>query len=133
MKILFVCNGNVARSQEAEAFFNSMWPGEEDYASSCGVNVRVGKPIDPFVVQVMDEVGLGVSRAERKFIKVEMVENADIVVSFKPKNELPEYLMKTDRVRFWDVADPRHQPVEFHRQVRDEIRHRVTALVAELR
>lgn len=132
MNVLFVCNGNVARSQEAETFYNSMIKDESSKAVSAGINVKVGKPIDPLVVQVMQELGYDLSAAKRKFVESSVAEKVDIIVSFKPKNELPEYLSKNPKVRYWIVADPQHQSVEFHRGVRDEVKARVETLIDEL-
>ncbi len=130
MKVLFVCNGNVARSQEAEAFFNDM--SEDNIAASCGINVKVGKPIDPLVVEVMTEADYEMKKAVRKLINKEMVDNADLIVSFKPENELPEFLQNSVKIRFWQVNDPQHQDIGFHRRVRDEIKEKVISLISEL-
>lgn len=115
MNYLFICNGNVARSQEAEAFFNAKKTSEADTAQSAGINVKLGKPIDPLVVEVMNEIGYDVSGAVRKFVDEDMVADSDKIISFKPVEELP---------------DPQHQPIEFHRAVRDNIAARVLNLVA---
>ena len=131
MKYLFVCNGNVARSQEAEIFFNALKTSEADVSQSAGVNVTIGKPIDPKVVEVMREIGYDMPQAVRKFVTEDMANDADKIISFKPLNELPEYLQarKAD-IEIWDVPDPRHQSMEFHRKVRDDIKDRVAKLVS---
>lgn len=92
MKILFVCNGNVARSLEAELLFNALKADSQSLAISGGVNVKICKPIDPLVVEVMNEFGYDISNAHRKFVDKYMAKSADLVVSFKPKHELPEYV-----------------------------------------
>ncbi|MEO5498890.1 MAG: low molecular weight phosphatase family protein [Candidatus Saccharimonadales bacterium] len=130
MNILFVCNGNVARSQEAEVFFNDL--SEDDIAYSCGINVKIGKPIDPLVTEVMKESDYSMKSAVRKFIDKEMIDKADIIVSFKPENELPEVLKGSGKLRYWQVDDPQHQDIEFHRRVRDEVKSKVTSLISEL-
>lgn len=56
-KVLFVCLHNSARSQMAEAFLNSIG-GDRFYAESAGL--EAGK-INPYVVQVMNEVGIDIS------------------------------------------------------------------------
>lgn len=132
MKVLFVCNGNVARSQEAELFFNALKQDKQSTAESGGINVKIGKPIDPFVIEVMNEVGYDISSSRRKFIDEKMVEKADLVVSFKPRNELPEYIQGHKNVRYWNVADPQHQTVEFHRQIRDNVKKKTEDLIKEL-
>lgn len=131
MNYLFICNGNVARIQEAEAFFNAK-KSESDTAESAGINVKVGKPIDPLVIEVMKEVGFDLSHAERKFVNEEMVHSADKIISFKPIEELPDYLQsRSDDIELWEVPDFQHQPIEFHRNVRDDITAHVLALVTQ--
>lgn len=130
MRYLFICNGNVARSQQAETFFNALKTTETDTAQSAGVNVTIGKPIDPKVIEVLKEINYDMPHAFRKFVTVGMANDADKIVSFKPLQELPDYVRarKSD-IEFWDVPDPRYQSIEFHRKVRDEILERVIALV----
>jgi len=130
MNVLFICNGNVARSQEAEAFFNDL--SDDDIATSAGINVKVGKPIDPLVIEVMEEDGYSLKNAERKFWDEAMIAKAGLIVSFKPENELPAELRESGKIRYWKVDDPQHQPIEFHRQVRDEIKAKVKELISEL-
>lgn len=131
MNYLFICNGNVARSQEAEVFFNAS-KSELDTVQSAGINVKIGKPIDPLVIEAMKEVGFDVSHAERKFVNEEMTRGADKIISFKPIEELPEYLQsRTEDIELWEVPDPQHQDIEFHRKVRDDIAARVLVLVSK--
>lgn len=130
MNVLFICNGNVARSQEAEAFFNDL--SENDIATSAGINVKVGKLIDPLVAEVMKEADYGLKNAKRKIWNVDMIENAELIISFKPEDELPPELRDSGKIRYWQVEDPQHQTIEFHRKIRDEIRSKVEALISEL-
>lgn len=131
MNTLFICDGNVARSQEAAIFFDVLTATDHS-ATSAGVNVKVGKPIDPLVVEVMGEMGHAMSFCYRKLIVPEMVEAADLVVSFKPESELPEWVPDLKTTSYWDVADPKGQPIEFHRAIRDEIYALTTELIATL-
>lgn len=56
-KVLFVCLHNSARSQMAEAFLNSL-AGDKFVAESAGLEAGT---INPYVVQVMKEVGIDIS------------------------------------------------------------------------
>lgn len=131
MKILFICDGNVARSQEAELFVNILSGGEHE-AVSAGVNPKIGKLIDPLVVTVMKEIGYNMDTAVRKPIDEAAVSDADIIISFKPAEELPEFVQRKDNVRYWNVADPARQSIEFHREIRDLVKSKVESLLAEM-
>lgn len=131
MKILFICDGNVARSQEAELFANKLSNGKHQ-AMSAGVNPKIGKPIDPNVVEVMKEIDYDISKSVRKGIDEAAVNDADIIVSFKSAEELPEFVRYKDNVRYWKVADPARQPIKFHREIRDLVKSKVEALLAEI-
>ena len=61
-KVLFVCIHNSARSQMAEAFLNQICRQQIE-ASSAGL--EPGK-LNPLVVQVMQEIGMDISRNETK-------------------------------------------------------------------
>ena len=132
MNILFLCNGNVARSQEAELFFNNLSVDKSTHAMSAGLNVKIGKPIDPLVVEVMKESGYDMGNAERKLLIESMVDTADLIVSFKSKDELPDYVHDRDNVQFWDIPDPQQQSIEFHRKTRDQIHSKVVSLLRDL-
>jgi arsenate reductase (thioredoxin) len=131
MNVLFVCNGNVARSQEAELFFNTLKHDENSFATSGGINVKLGKPIDPLVIEAMIEIGYDITEATRKFTTEDMANAADLVVSFKPADELPDFLRNHANIQYWNVDDPQAQPIEFHRQIRDEIKIKVEKLIVE--
>lgn len=133
MHILFVCDGNVARSQESERYFNLIKANAENTASSAGVNVIVGKPIDPLVVSVMAEENISMQGAYRKQLSPEAVGSADVLVSFKDESELPAFAKQAKRIVYWHVDDPRRQNIEFHRRVRNEVKRKVKVLVYELK
>lgn len=63
-KVLFLCTGNSARSQMAEAFLRK-YGSEHFEAYSAGLEP---KPINPFTIQVMEEVGLDISGQRSKGI-----------------------------------------------------------------
>lgn len=130
MNVLFICNGNVARSQEAAIFFNDT--SRLNHAQSAGINIKAGKPIDPAVVSVMQELSYSTQDCYRKYADDALIKLADIVISFKPYSELPPALQNHPNIRYWDVADPQHQSIDFHREVRDIIRFKVNELVREI-
>ena len=128
--ILYICDGNVARSQEAEILTNVLGKGEYT-ASSAGTDPKIDKPIDPVVIAVMRELGYDMTKSFRKPIDEQMVNKADLIVSFKNADELPESVRSRKNVRYWTIADPRGQSIEVHRETRDIIKAGVEALLKE--
>lgn len=83
MEILFICKGNVARSQMASALFNK-YSGRQ--TSSAGTNVfeKEGQklkdiPLAEPVIRFMREEGLDVSENTRTQVTPEMVGKADTI------------------------------------------------------
>jgi arsenate reductase len=64
-KILFLCTGNSARSQMAEAFVRK-YADERFEAHSAGLEP---KGLNPMTVRVMDEVGIDVSGQQSKGVE----------------------------------------------------------------
>src|SRR4030042_4727551 len=64
-KVLFLCTGNSARSQMAEAFLRK-YGGDEFEAYSAGLEP---KSIHPYTERVMEEVGINLSGQRSKHIQ----------------------------------------------------------------
>lgn len=108
MKVLFVCVGNINRSQIAEAIFNRL--SKNGHATSAGLRPR--RPGVPLVsehnnpVRVMKEEGYDLSKAKIKKVTRRMVESADrTVLICKQENltDAPDYLKDRPGAEFWDV------------------------------
>lgn len=125
-EVLFVCAGNAARSQMGEAFYNQV--RGDGAAESAGTEAIVGKPMPPYVLEVMNEVGIDVSKAQRKLISEEMAARAAKIILLTDKS-LPEYLQADSKVEIWDITDPRYTDLDFHRQTRDAVKARVDQLL----
>lgn len=127
-KILFICVHNSGRSQMAEAFFNSM-AARKAVAVSAGT--QPADKVDPTVVAVMKEAGIDISGNKPKALTVEMLDSANkaITMGCMEEKACPAAFIETED---WELEDPKGQPVEKVREIRDEIRKRVTALVTGL-
>jgi arsenate reductase len=79
----------------------------------------------------MAEVGIDISREFPKPMTDEVVGAADVVITMGCGDACPIYPGK--RYQDWEVANPAGQPLEVVRAIRDDIRRRVEALLAELR
>lgn len=133
MKVLFVCRANAARSQEAEAFYNSFTNTND--ASSAGIDllhsVKGADPTIPeIVIQIMKEAGLDISQKRRENLTEQMVAEADVVISILDDYPLPEYLASSPKLIQWTgIPDPVRQPIEIHRAVRNMVKERVLAFI----
>jgi len=136
MEILFVCTGNSARSQMAEAFARHYGKGQLE-ASSAGIDP---KGLHPLTVKVMAEKGIDVSRQGSKALTDEMLREADYVVTVCGHADehcpaLPSHVRKLH----WPIEDPAilsgqapDEVLAAFRRARDELESRVRDLVASL-
>jgi arsenate reductase (thioredoxin) len=125
--VLFVCLHNAGRSQMSEALFTAAAEGRHT-ARSAGT--RPAQRVHPVVVEVMGEVGLDVSGRTPRELDQELAEWADVVVTMGCGDECPFIPGKT--YLDWDLPDPAQRPPDEVRAIRDDIRGRVTELIAEL-
>jgi arsenate reductase len=86
--------------------------------------------VNPVAVEAMREVGIDIAGEQPKRLTTDGVAAADVVVTMGCGDTCPLYPGK--RYEDWDLPDPAGQPIEVVRTIRDEIRKRVEALLAEL-
>lgn len=128
-KILFLCRGNVGRSQMAEALFKKQFGDKYEVISAgtklSGQEEPIGNltPAINEVLYVMKEEGLDVSQCVRNQVTEEMVNESDKVIAIlEDLDELPEYLKESPKVIHWTVADPKGMDLDGTRKVKDEIK-----------
>jgi arsenate reductase (thioredoxin) len=125
-RVLFVCVENAGRSQMAEAFANHYGKGKV-VAQSAGV--KLAEKVNPVAVEVMKEKGIDISANKPKMLTAQMITASDLIVTMGcgVGNVCPGPFLKetTD----WHLEDPKGQPIEKVREIRDEIEQRVKNLL----
>lgn len=125
--VIFACVHNAGRSQMAAAFFNKLADPAKARALSAGTTP--GDRVYPEVVAVMQEVGIDLSDARPNKLTSELAAEAQLLITMGCGDECP-YVPGVRRDD-WPLDDPRGQPVEHVRAIRDDIRARVERLVVQ--
>ncbi|WP_425314715.1 arsenate reductase ArsC [Streptacidiphilus jiangxiensis] len=86
--------------------------------------------VNPAVVEAMTEVGIDISAEIPKVLTTEAVQASDVVITMGCGDACPIFPGK--RYLDWKLEDPAGQGVDAVRPIRDEIKDRVTRLLAEL-
>jgi arsenate reductase (thioredoxin) len=129
--ILFVCVENAGRSQMAEGYFRKYAP--EGY-EPLSAGTKPTSQINPLAIQVMDEIGIDISKQRSKDLTEDMMRNSDKIINmgYMDKNYCPTLFIP--KVIDWGLEDPKNKPIEEVREIRDEIERRIkelaTAVVA---
>lgn len=125
--ILFVCVHNAGRSQMAAGFARALG-GDRVEVRSAGS--EPADAINPNAVAVMAEAGIDITEAVPVLLSTDAVREADAVITMGCGDACPIFPGK--RYEDWELADPAGQPVEVVRGIRDDIKGRIEALLAEL-
>ena len=125
--VLFVCIHNAGRSQMAAGYLRHLGEGRIDVLSA---GSAPAESINPAVREAMLEEGIDLSAEKPKIRTTEAVKASDVVVTMGCGDTCPYYPGK--RYQDWVLQDPAGQGIDAVRPIRNEIKARVTALIAEL-
>jgi len=125
--VLFVCVHNAGRSQMAAGFLAAL-AGDRIEVLSAGTEPK--DAINPSAVEAMAEVGIDITHNSPKVLTTEAVQASDYVITMGCGETCPFFPVKT--YLDWPLADPAGKGVEDVRPIRDEIRAKVDALIAEI-
>jgi len=123
---VFACIHNAGRSQMAAAWFRHLADPAKARAVSAGT--QPGAHVHPEVLAAMAEVGIDLSNALPQKLTDELARGATLLVTMGCGEACP--LVPGLRRDDWPLEDPKGKPVERVREIRDEVRARVEALVA---
>ena len=125
--VLFVCVHNAGRSQMAAGYLRHLAGDRVTVLSAGSVPAE---EINPVAVEVMREEGIDITSATPQVLTTEAVQDSDVVITMGCGDACPFYPGK--RYEDWQLDDPAGQGTDAVRPIRDEIRQRVAALVADL-
>jgi len=125
--VLFVCIHNAGRSQMAAGYLRHL-AGDRVEVLSAGSTPAAS--VNPVAVQAMAEEGIDIAAEQPKILTTEAVQTSDVVITMGCGDTCPFYPGK--RYEDWVLDDPAGQGIEAVRPIRDEIRRRIEALLAEL-
>ncbi len=125
--VLFVCVHNAGRSQMAAGWLREL-AGDRVEVRSAGS--EPADQINPVAVEAMREVGIDITGNTPQLLEYDTAKASDVIVTMGCGDACPVFPGK--RYEDWQLTDPAGQPLEVVREVRDEIRDRVEALLREL-
>lgn len=128
-QVMFICQTNARRSQMAEGFARSLGKGVMT-ASSAGLEPS---QIDPLAVEVMAEVGIEIGDQTSKPLSDFHPQDYDAVISLCGcgVNLSPEWVTR-EVFQDWELDDPKDQPIETFRRIRDQVKEKVETLLLAL-
>jgi arsenate reductase len=125
--VLFVCVHNAGRSQMAAGYMHAL-AGDRVQVLSAGSEPK--DRINPVAIEVMAEEGIDIASNQPKILTTEAVRDSDVVITMGCGDTCPIFPGK--RYEDWDLTDPAGKPVDEVRPIRDDIKARVEALLAEI-
>ncbi|GEL48468.1 arsenate reductase [Cellulomonas hominis] len=124
---LFVCVHNAGRSQMAAGYLRHLSGGAVEVRSAGSMPAE---QINPVAVEAMLEEGIDIRDERPKVLTTDAVQASDVVITMGCGDACPIFPGK--RYEDWALDDPAGQGIESVRPIRDAIRARVVALLAEL-
>ncbi|HEY1532401.1 MAG TPA: arsenate reductase ArsC [Polyangiaceae bacterium] len=123
--VLFACIHNAGRSQMAAAWFNALVDKSKARAISAGT--EPGTRVHPEVLTAMREVNIELEGSAPQKLTDELAATATILITMGCGEACPVVpgLKRMD----WPLEDPKGKPVERVREIRDDVKARVSALL----
>lgn len=125
--VLFLCVHNAGRSQMGAGWLRHLAGDRVDVFSG---GTDPGIELNRAAVAAMAEVGIDIATELPQPWTDEIARSVDVIVSMGCGDACPVYPGK--RYEDWDLPDPSGQPIEVVREIRDDVRTRVEALIASL-
>jgi arsenate reductase (thioredoxin) len=124
--VLFACVHNAGRSQMAAAWLDALADSSRARAVSAGT--EPGTRVHPEVVTAMREVGIDLEGVAPQQLTAALAATASLLITMGCGEACP--VVPGLRRMDWPLEDPKGKPLERVREIRDEVRARVVALLA---
>jgi arsenate reductase (thioredoxin) len=125
--VLFVCVHNAGRSQMAAGYLQAL-AGDRIQVLSAGTQPK--DQVNSSAIEAMAEEGIDIANNVPKVLSDETVKDSDYVITMGCGDACPFFPGKT--YLDWPLNDPAGKDVDEVRPIRDEIRAKVEALIAEI-
>jgi arsenate reductase (thioredoxin) len=125
--VLFVCVHNAGRSQMAAGYLQHLAGDRLDVLSA---GSAPADSVNPAAIAAMAEDGVDITAGTPKLLTTDAVKESDVVITMGCGDTCPIFPGK--RYEDWVLDDPAGQGIEAVRPIRDEIRSRVEALIADI-
>ena len=125
--VLFVCVHNAGRSQMAAGYLQAL-AGDRIQVLSAGTQPK--DQVNSSAIEAMAEEGIDITNNVPKVLSDETVKDSDYVITMGCGDACPFFPGKT--YLDWPLNDPAGKDVDEVRPIRDEIRAKVEALIAEI-
>jgi len=136
-KVVFICHGNMFRSQVAQAFYNQLAKdGSRAYSYGThvldrglqGVKLSL-KPGLEILIAEMKKYGLDIGNEQCEQLKEEYLKDADRIIVMVEKEFIPEWLNKYKYEYWGNIPNPDTHTVEFMEGAIKLIRGKVLELI----
>ena len=137
-KVVFVCKGNLFRSQVAKAFYNQLakdgskaesygtWVEEE---GNQGLKLSLYTPKLDILFNEMKKYNLDISNEHCEQLKEEYLKDEDKIIVMAEKEFIPDWLNKY-KYEYWEnIPNPETHTVEFMKDAVKLIREKVVELI----
>lgn len=125
--VLFVCVHNAGRSQMAAGYLQDL-AGDRVEVLSAGTEPK--DQINPVALEAMREEGIDLGQSTPKVLTDEAVLSCDYVITMGCGDKCPYFPGK--KYLDWVLEDPVGKDLETVRSIRNDIKHRVIDLIAEI-
>ena len=128
-RVLFICTGNSARSQMAEALLRQLG-GDDFEVYSAGIKPK--SEVNPNAIEVLHERGISTEGLHPKLVNEFVNKEIDLVVTVcdRAKQSCPHF-PGARHIEHWSLEDPAafqgayEEILEAFREMRDEIERRI--------